>query len=98
MRLFQTNREKSLMRKRFKRFTVPAKLSRPRPSNEIKARPESGPTKKECRSDPGKQKNFKPKSGQARMEINEKSVSGQGSGPGPASLSLILEWLRFGRN
>ena len=49
MRLFQTNKEKKLIRKR---FTVRTKSSRPGPSNQIKARPGPGPTKKKCRSGP----------------------------------------------
>ena len=98
MRLFQTNREKNLIRKR---FTVRTKLSRLSPNYQIKAMSGPGPTKKKCRAGLARVNRKILSLGPTRpgpKGIKEKSVPGQDSGPVPAPSSLMLERLRFRRN
>ena len=98
MRLFQTNRENNLKRKR---FMVQTKLFRPSSSNQIKAKPRPGPIKKKCTAGPAEVTGKILSLGPARpglIRIKEKSMSRQGSGPGLAPSSLMFEWLKFERN
>ena len=70
------------------------------PNKIIQTRPGPGPTKKKCRAGPARVNRKFLNLGLSRpgpMGIKEKSVSGQGSVPGPAPSNLMLEWLRFGR-
>ena len=71
------------------------------PNKIIQARPGPGPTKKKCRAGPA-QVNRKILSlcpaRHVPMGIKEKYDAGQGSSPGPAPSSLMLEGLRFLRN